>query len=474
MQNVVHHYRLAACGLLSLLAIWGCRKPDPVQPPNSTAQVPLRVIVVDDAPLAATMQREWLAHTENQLEVASVTAEQAATAQQLPADVVIYPPGLVGQFAASDLILPLDEQQLSTPEFARDDIDPLLRSQLTTWGRRTVAVPLGSPQLVLFYRADLLAQHKLEPPQTWEEYQALVDKFQAKPAEVTTADDNWQATAEPLAAGWAAELLLARAASAAVHRDQLSPLFTLENCDPLITGPPWVRACEQLVAAHSKAGDTLLTPADCYAKFQAGECALAITWPMLLTEAPPSMLKPEQIGLALLPGSREMFNPESQAWESLRDGESLHVPVLGSSGKLASVTRASPQPRAATQFLLWLSGPRMSGRIAAHSAETTPFRTSHFRDAGPWQPPQPVALLPQYGELLLAEQSQPRRLISPRIPGRKEYLAALDRAVLAAVMKETSPTDALTTAGDEWQKITATRGADSQQRALRRSLGLID
>jgi len=55
-----------------------------------------------------------------------------------------------------------------------------------------------------------------------------------------------------------------------------------------------------------------------------------------------------------------------------------------------------------------------------------------------------------------------------------QYLAALDQAVASAVSQEKSAADALTSAAEEWNKITETLGRSKQQRALRRSLGLID
>ena len=469
-----HCFQLISLGFLALLFIAGCKQPAPA-PPAATEE-PLRVIVVDDAPLAKTLAREWLAHTESQLDVVEVTADKAAHAQQLPADVVIYPPVLIGSLADADLLLPLDEDSLGGPEYARDDIYPHIRSQLLTWGKRTVAVPLGSPQFVLLFRADLLAKQKLRPPETWAEYQKVADAFRMKPVEVTADDQAWQATAEPLAAGSGGELLLARAAASAVHRDQLSPLMSLDSLEPLIAGPPFVRALEALVASQpaDRKEQKLLTPADCYAKFQAGECVLAITWPTMFAQPPATMLRPEQIGLSLLPGSSEVFNPAAKQWEAIAAADSAHVPFLNSAGRVASVSRASAQPRVATQFLLWLSGPKLSGRIASHSATTVPFRTSHFQNANTWQPPTPVALLAQYGELITTTQENPRRLVSPRIPGSMQYLAALDQAVASAVSQEKSAADALTSAAEEWNKITETLGRSKQQRALRRSLGLID
>jgi ABC-type glycerol-3-phosphate transport system substrate-binding protein len=459
-------------GILSILSMLaGC--PQPVKPPapKPAAERPLRVIVVDDPELAAQLSREWLAHTEQSLEVVETSSAKAATAEQLPVDVVIYPPPLLGQLASRDLLATLEESVLTDPEYNRNEIFPFDRTQLALWGPRTVAVPLGSPQLVLFYRADLFAAANLSPPQTWEDYAELVKQFQTKPDSVTA--EHWQATAEPLADGWGAPLLLARAAGSAVHRDQLSPLLDLNQGAPLIAGPPWQRALEQLAASAEAAGEgkAQLTPADCYEKFQAGQCAMAITWPQPRGEGA-ARLKPEQIGMALLPGSREVFNPTNGVWEPLADEAPAHVPLLGFAGRLASVTQASSQPREATAFVLWLSGPKASGRIASQSKATVPFRASHYRGQASWRATGYEADLPAYGELVSTMQDSPRRLLAPRIPGAADYLAALDAAVQATVRGEKTAEQSLTEAADAWKKISVERGTASQQRAMRRSLGL--
>jgi ABC-type glycerol-3-phosphate transport system substrate-binding protein len=464
-----------------IAALLGCAvgcdrptKPVVTSPQNHVAQ-PLRLIVVDDPALAAAIKRQWLAHTESELQVTDLTAEQAEAAQHLPGDVVIYPPALVGQFAVGDMLLPLDESLLAGPEYERAEILPTLLSSESSWGRRLMAVPLGSPQLVLFYRSDLLEPAKLGLPKTWEEYANLVAHFERPPGEIDVAEDDWLPAVEPLAEGWPSRLLLARAAAGARHRDQISSLWNSDMA-PLIAGPPWVRALEQLRATQGQSKNRkLLTPRECLTKFLAAECAFAITWPQDIDESSQVKLKPEQVGQMLLPGSKESYDTVTTKWEPISAGEAIQVQTLSLSGRVASVCRASSQPAVARRFLLWLSGPVMSGKLAPESAATTVFRLSHFRSSDTWQAsPQVARWLPAYGELLAQADQHPRKLFAPRLPGQQEYLAALDQAVLAVVQGGQPAADALQQVASQWRQITDRRDIAQQQRALRQSLGLAE
>jgi multiple sugar transport system substrate-binding protein len=72
----------------------------------------------------------------------------------------------------------------------------------------------------------------------------------------------------------------------------------------------------------------------------------------------------------------------------------------------------------------------------------------------------------------LQAASKLQQFVSLRLPGRDEYLAALDAAVAQAVAGDAKPADALATAAAKWREITARIGLENQRRALRRDLGL--
>src|SRR5690606_24495236 len=112
------------------------------------------VLVVDDPTLGEAIAREWRSRTEGELAVENYTSERLMAANRLPGDIVIFAVGDVGSLAERGLILPLDDDALDTAEYDRQDIFDQVRLRDISWGNRTFAAPLGSPQFLLVYRAD--------------------------------------------------------------------------------------------------------------------------------------------------------------------------------------------------------------------------------------------------------------------------------------------------------------------------------
>ena len=183
--------RLVPHGLpLLILTVWlsavACNRstpPEPVERPaeNMSSARPVRVLVIDDQRLGQALQREWLARSEQPLEVIELSSAQVlASPTPTAAELVIYPSGLIGTLVAQGQIEPLPETALSLTEWQRDDLFELVRLQETTWAADDYAVPFGSPQLTLWYRRDILERLGVAPPTTWSEYQQLAERL-AKP-----------------------------------------------------------------------------------------------------------------------------------------------------------------------------------------------------------------------------------------------------------------------------------------------------
>ena len=115
----------------------------------------------------------------------------------------------------------------------------------------------------------------------------------------------------------------------------------------------------------------------------------------------------------------------------------------------------------------------MSPQVSAASAATTLFRQSNLKSPGHWvEKPVPAPAAMQYADATEAALQHEQWLGALRMPGRAEYMAALDDAVAAAVRGEKTPLDALLETDAKWQKITVRLGLERQKAAYRHSLGL--
>ncbi len=391
-----------------------------------------------------------------------------------PADAVLCPSHLLGTLAERKLLAPVPPGILRSAQWT--GIFELLKLREAAWGHEIMAVPFGSPVFCCYYRADLLEKLGRRPPQTWADYQELAKLLAArKPA---AAKGPWCGTIEPLAPGWAGLVLLARAASSVKHRDNYSALFNIETMEPLVSGPPMRDALDELVAAAKlgPANPLQYDPAAVRAAFWRGECGMALSWPTAAKEAESqeSRVDPQtRVGFAELPGSRRVFNLTGHVWDNRSEDDDPRVPLLAVAGRLGVVNAKSAHADAAFQLLLWLSDERMSPQISAASPATTLFRQSNLKSPGQWvEKPVPAAAAVQYGDATEAAFRHEQWLGALRLPGRAEYLAALDEAVAAAVRGDKAPLESLLDADAKWRKITARLGPDRQKAAYRHSLGL--
>ena len=100
-------------------------------------------------------------------------------------------------------------------------------------------------------------------------------------------------------------------------------------------------------------------------------------------------------------------------------------------------------------------------------------RTNHLANPAHWLDlGTSAADANQFTDLFRLANNSSRVMFCLRIPGRDRYLAALDKAVLRVLQKESSASEALADASHQWEEITDQLGRQKQSRAYRQSLGL--
>ncbi len=479
--------KLSVIGLLCSL-ICGCaaEKPTAEDETAKHSQGPkeLRLLVLDDPGMSAAieqLQAEWKARTGTDIVLSQANSEELLAGESLPCepDAVIYASRLLGTLVERGWVAPLPADFASHRELAWSDTFELLQVAVTNWGNKPHAVPFGSPVLTCYYRPDLLEARHKSAPRSWEEYHEqaeILGQRENLGAVAPAADTPWYGSLQPLAAGWAGRVLLARAAPYAKHRDHFSTLFDIETMEPLIGGPAFVRALEELlIDAQLGPPSQIEMDADTVrGEFLAGHAALAITWPGHLgVKKGESSSATVSTGFAELPGSPMVYNFVHDTWEKRGDNENWHLPVLALAGRMGSVVGKAAHPANAFQLLAWLAGREWGPKVSSASPATTLYRRSQIRAPQPWlDPGTDAAAAQQYATSVHDALNRAQYLSAPRIPGEAQYMAALDEAVHAVLLREKSPEEALRDAAEKWQAITETLGTAGQKAAYRRSLGL--
>ena len=473
-----------AVHLFLLLAVAGCGtstedRHDPQRQP--LAGVSLKLTVVGDSALAAAigqLRGEWNLQTGADFQVLPVSESKLAKPEPFQADAIIGPAYLVGPAAEQGRIVPLSATQLRNTSGNWSDVFDLVRLHEMSWGTKTWAVPFGSPVLVCYCRADLLEKLGREPPQTWGEYLELARLLGDRKIlgqEDRAKNAGWWGTVEPLDSGWAGLVLLAHAAPYAKHRDNYSTLFRIDTMEPLVAGPPFVKALEDLVAAAKlgPADELDFDPDAARNAFWQGRCGLALSWPTAAAAIPPGgSAKGFRVVFSELPHADQVYNVGNQKWEVPAEDQDPHVPLLGIAGRVGAICGSS-HPDAALELLSWLSAPAAGDPAGAASSATTLYRRSQLKGAKNWvEKPLSPAAAAQYASLTESTFRRPQWLSAPRIPGRDEYLAALDHAVRQAVQAKQSPAAALQQAAAKWREITDRLGREHQRAAYLRSLEL--
>lgn len=479
-------YTLLALAITILIA-HGCRNDssDRVSEERVAPQPPkpIKILFVDDETLPDVVARHWMARSEGKITIDSISSAELLqdSLAKSEADVVVYPAGLLGELVENNWLLPLPEKMLASDFDDRNDILLKDRTAIVTWGKTVFGVSLGSPQLVLIYRKDIFDALDLQVPTSWQEYESIREKLNDRQKIVDsgfTIADRWSGAVEPWRDNWISHVFLAR--SVPYVRDPLrySTVFSFLTLEPLLDRNPFVLSASEMSAVGANASHDLLKLGPEQAKELVfdGEAAMAIGYPT--PDSGATELDPEneiEVSIAPLPGSSRVFDFNESKWSRRPEGAELRAPLLGTSGLIASVSRSSKYSGSAFRFIAWLSNRENSPVIVGASGQTAPFRSSHLRIPEQWIDSrfEPEAAL-AWDEIIRTGQVSTMTTLSLRIPNRDRYLQSLGDSLRQMLREGVEPEEALKTAVESWNAISAENGLRKQREAYQRSLGISD
>lgn len=482
--------------LLALFGLAGCdddnesttADANPFAGTKITVSIPAGLGLEHEWDLALS---EWKQRTGAEVELqpraigGSESLLQAYGGSAESSDLMLFPLTGTAEFSEAEW-LPVISEQLRKPSHL--DWNDLFKGMRDTIGSSyggPAVVPIDCPVLVCYYREDLLTAAHRTPPQTWEEYQSLIE----------TAGD-WAGglpVVEPWGEEFRATMYLARAVSYVKHPDDYSTFFDIRTGAPQIDGQGFVRAWEDSLKAVRAMPPEVLTydTYDCRREFFAGRAAMAVTFetgfgnplPVLVparpresdTEATQPRSANVAAGFVRLPGSTQVFRYSKNEWVPGTEQGINYVTLAGFGGLTAAVSKASSELAAAAAWNLYeyLTSPEQLATTFPPAVRSI-CRTSQTSYPEMWLPDDITAS--EGGSYLgeVARCLETKALVAElSVVGRAEFRAALTDSITRQLADANAdPGEMLQTAFTRWQEIAQKIGVEKVRDSYRRSLGL--
>lgn len=400
------------------------------------------------------------------------------------ADVYYLGSQTAGQLMAGGNVL--EVPQNVQDRLGLDQIPDIYNKYQLSWGGKLYGIPWDGDMLMLNYRKDLLNDPKyqeefkakygydLSAPNNWEQYANIAEFFNGKDWD-GDGQPNYGLVELPMRKNHAWNGFLSRAAGYAKHPSDPAFFFDPETMKPRINNAGFVRALEDWKEAM-RWGPPDMQSYDWAANAQSfigGRAALNIQWadigPMSID--PNTSLVQDKVGYAVTPGSTEVWNPKTGAWETV--AEPNKAPFAGFGGWIYVVPKLTEHPDAAFDLATFLGSPEVRiEAVTAPGCGVNPSSTAQL-DPSIWvEAGFSEEAATDYTEAIRASLTDPNVVFDLRIPGIPDYKDALEIAVTKALAGEASPQEALDQAAQEWESITDRLGREQQAQYYRESLGL--
>jgi len=427
---------------------------------------------------------EWSARTGAKVDLVESdfgSLSKPLIAGNEPPQLIFFPWTRKGELLADKLLQPFPRSMLEESQLNWNDLFQGLREKQGTMEGGPFLFPLSSPVLVCYFRADLLEKAGLAPPESWADYQVLLNTL-----------ENWApglTAAEPWSPEFRATLFLARSVSFVKSPGQLSVFFDVDSGNPFISSPGFVKGLEVSQAAVKRLPRDVLSydPVTCRNLVVTGKAALAIGLengpahlPLMLgaTSPIPDLKRVDiqradkiSIGIVDLPGASQVYNSTFESWETYESAAS-HIPFTGFAGLCAGIP-SSTSAKEADAALNLLSALIHEADSSFPSGSRSPVREADMTNRGAW-----------VGQELSAEEAgdyvatvarclRDRQQVSELpVIGHAEFRAALTRGISQAIEANRPATEALSSVSDEWNQILTKLGQERVLTSYRRALGL--
>jgi multiple sugar transport system substrate-binding protein len=180
-------------------------------------------------------------------------------------------------------------------------------------------------------------------------------------------------------------------------------------------------------------------------------------------------------GFDILPGSDDVYNASTGAWDTLADGPN-YAPNMAYIGwgiyVMATVDSDPVKQKAAWSIAAHLGGKDLSLWCAAYPSGFQPYRQSHFNIDEWVAAGYDEAFITSYLNSEANSYNHPNAAIEPRIPGIFQYYSRAEEILAEAYAGNIDAQTAGDNIAAAWEEITDQIGRESQIELYKAALGL--
>jgi multiple sugar transport system substrate-binding protein len=372
-----------------------------------------------------------------------------------------------------------------------DDYVDYLKPPVGTWKGKTYRVTIDGDCHNFNYRTDYFSDPGLAKawkeaggkgewgvPKTWQQVQAVTKFLKGK--KIGGREAFGYLDAPKPWGGFGFYFLGSRATAYAKHPDDKAWLFDVDTMKPRINNPAWVRAIQDVVdALPSEPADQLnADPGTAgFQQFLAGTGSMLSWWGDIGQGANTSdtSVIGKVVGFDILPGSDDVYNAKTGAWEKLATGPN-YAPNCAYLGwgmyVMARVDGDSKKHKAAWSAAAHVGGKDLSLWTVMYPSGFQVHRISHSNIDEWVGAGYDKAYITSYLNSQFGSYNHPNRAIEPRIPGIFQYYSVAEdelAKVFAGKLDAKTGADNIAAA---WEKITDKIGRADQIALYKTSLGL--
>lgn len=371
-----------------------------------------------------------------------------------------------------------------------DDYVGYLKAPVGTWGGKTYRISIDGDCHTFNYRTDYFADAELAAawkaeghegdwavPKTWQKVQEVTKFLKGK----KVGGQDAYGYLDPIK-GWGGfgfYFLGSRATAYAKHPDDKAWLFDVDTMKPRINNPAWVRAIQDVIdALPSEPADQLNADPGTtgFQQFLAGTGSMLSWWGDIGSNAKTSdsSVVGDVVGFDILPGSDDVYNAGTGAWDKLASGPN-YAPNMAYIGwgvyVMARVDADPVKQKAAWSAAAHLGGKDISLWCAAYPSGFQPYRQSHFNISEWVAAGYDEAFITSYLNSEANSYNHPNAAIEPRIPGIFQYYSAAEDELSKIWAGGSSAQEGADKIATAWEKITDGIGRDKQIELYKASLG---